>query len=121
MNGSPTLPDAPCSTPHRPPTKTLRTFIASIFGSREREANPKMSKTIGAAEFKATCLRVIKQINRDGESVVVTRHGRPVAVVSPAPADAESPFLVGAMRGSVLGYDDPFEPAADPADWTALR
>lgn len=80
-----------------------------------------MSKTIGAAAFKATCLRVIKQINRDGESVVVTRHGRPVAVVSPAPADAESPLLVGAMRGSVLGYDDPFEPAADPADWTALR
>lgn len=93
----------------------------SIFRSREREANPRMTKTIGAAAFKATCLRVIKQINRDGESVVVTRHGRPVAVVSPAPAEAESPPLVGAMRGSVLGYDDPCEPAADPADWTALR
>ena len=40
---------------------------------------------------------------------------------SPAPAEAESRPLVGAMRGSVLRYDGPFEPAADPADWTVLR
>lgn len=50
-----------------------------------------MSRTIGAAEFKATCLRVIKQMNQDREPVVVTRH------------------------------DDPFEPAADPAEWSAQR
>lgn len=80
-----------------------------------------MSRTIGAAEFKATCLRVIKQMNQDREPVVVTRHGQPVAIVSPVVADPERPLVVGAMRGSVLRYDDPFEPAADPAEWSALR
>ena len=35
---------------------------------------------------------------------------RPVAV----PAPDESPSIVGAMRGSVLAYHDPFRPAADP-------
>lgn len=77
-----------------------------------------MSRTIGAAAFKATCLRVIQQVNRDREPVVVTKYGRPVAVVSPAPMDGEQELVFGAMRGSVLGYDDPFEPAADPDDWS---
>ena len=80
-----------------------------------------MTKTIGAAQFKATCPRVIKQMNQDREPVVVTKHGRPVAVLSPVPPDPEGPLVVGVMRGSVLRYDDPFEPAADPADWSASR
>ena len=37
------------------------------------------------------------------------------------PADAGRNLVVGAMRGSVLGYDEPFGPAVDPADWSALR
>ena len=80
-----------------------------------------MAKTIGAAEFKATCLRVIKQMRRDGEPVTITNRGRPVAVLSPAPAPGARPSLIGAMRGSVLHYDDPFGPAADPSDWNAAR
>ena len=47
---------------------------------------------------------------------------RPVAVLAPPPPAADArPPIVGAMRGTVLKYDDPFLPAADPADWTALR
>ena len=34
---------------------------------------------------------------------------------------AARPPLVGAMRGTVLKYEDPFLPAADPADWSAPR
>ena len=80
-----------------------------------------MAKTIGAAEFKATCLRVIKQMERDGEPVTITNRGRPVAVLSPAPAPGTNPSIIGAMRGSVLGYDEPFAPATDPSDWNAAR
>lgn len=84
-----------------------------------------MTKTLGAAEFKATCLRVIKQMARDGKPVTITNRGRPVAVLSPvlspAPAPATRPQVIGAMRGSVLGYDSPFSPAADPSDWIATR
>lgn len=45
-----------------------------------------MSKLVSATVFKATCLRVIEQMNRDREPVVVTKRGRPVAIVSPVPA-----------------------------------
>ena len=80
-----------------------------------------MAKTLGAAEFKATCLRVIKQMERDGEQVTITNRGRPVAVLSPAPPPVTRPSIIGAMRGSVLGYDGPCSPATDPSDWTATR
>ena len=80
-----------------------------------------MGKNMGAAEFKAACLRVIRQMGHDGEPVTITNRGRPVAVLAPPPAVEDRPSLVGAMRGSVLQYDDPFLPAADPSDWTATR
>ena len=80
-----------------------------------------MAKTIAAAEFKATCLRVIKQMGRDGQPVTITNRGRPVAVLSPVPGPGKRSSIIGAMRGSVLAYDDPFAPATDPSDWNAAR
>ncbi len=38
-----------------------------------------MTTMIGAAEFKARCLRVIRQINTNGKKVTITRWGRPAA------------------------------------------
>ena len=75
-----------------------------------------MTTMIGAAEFKARCLRVIRQMNTDGKRVTITRRGRPVAVLSPVQPSDEHPSIIGAMRGSVLAYHDPFRPAADPSD-----
>ena len=42
-------------------------------------------KTIAATEFKAKCLRVITQMNKDHEPVTITKRGQPVAVLSPLP------------------------------------
>ncbi len=78
-----------------------------------------MAKVMGATEFKAKCLRVINRMNKDREPVTITNRGRPVAVLSPVQALGESPSIIGAMRGSVLAYHDPFRPAADSSDWSA--
>jgi len=78
-------------------------------------------KTVGAAEFQSRCLRLIKQMNRDGEPLTVTNRGRPVAILSPLPEQAPSASIIGAMAGSVLAYDDPLAPAADPSEWASLR
>lgn len=80
-----------------------------------------MGKTIGAAEFKASCLRVIDEMNQDREPVIITKRGKPVAVLSPVETDEKPRSIIGAMRGSVLRFDDPFSPAADPKDWDAVR
>ncbi|WP_051903735.1 type II toxin-antitoxin system Phd/YefM family antitoxin [Neorhizobium vignae] len=41
------------------------------------------AKTIAAAEFKATRLRLIDEMNESGESITITKRGRPVAVLTP--------------------------------------
>jgi len=78
-------------------------------------------KTIAATAFKAGCLRVIRQVGRDREPVTITRRGHPVAVLSPLPDASKPSSIIGAMQGSVLSYNAPFESAADPVDWATLR
>lgn len=40
-------------------------------------------KTIKASEFKAKCLRLMDEVASSGESLVVTKNGRPVACLVP--------------------------------------
>ena len=80
-----------------------------------------MSKVVGAAEFKAKCLNLIDQMRNDDESIVITKRGKPVAVLSPARDTTGRKSIIGAMKGSVLRYDDPLSPAVEPQDWDALR
>ena len=80
-----------------------------------------MRKTVAASEFQAKCLRIINEMAEDGEPVTITNRGRPVAVLSPVRQEQAEQSIVGAMKGSVLAYDDPFQPSADPTDWNAVR
>lgn len=68
------------------------------------------AETISASEFKAKCLEIFDLLsNRKLDRVVVTKRGRPVAVVLPPSDDtAAVEGLYGFMEGSVLvpdGYD----------------
>ena len=81
-----------------------------------------MSRTMGVAAFRKACTQMIAQVAEDRQPVTITKHGRPVAVLSPTPAgDDDKPRIIGAMRGSVSRYDDPFAPAVDPSEWEALQ
>ena len=80
-----------------------------------------MAKSLGVTEFRKTCLRVIRQLEKDGEPVTITHRGRPVAVLAPVPLSGGRSSIIGAMRGSVLDYDRPFAPATDPSDWATAR
>jgi prevent-host-death family protein len=79
-----------------------------------------MGKRIGAAAFKANCLRILDEVERSGEPVTVTKRGRPVAEVKPV-KKRERRSIIGAMRGTVLRYDRPFDPAIEPDEWHANR
>lgn len=69
---------------------------------------------VGSAEFKARCLELVDHVRESRAEYVVTRHGRPVAKLVPVDRAASTGF-VGSMKGSVLGYDAPFEPV--PGSW----
>lgn len=78
-------------------------------------------KLVGSAEFKANCLKIIDQINKDKQSVTITKRGNPVARLLPVDDRKAKGSIVGAMKGSVLRYDDPFAPVAETSDWNATR
>jgi prevent-host-death family protein len=62
-------------------------------------------RRIPAGEFKAKCLALLDEVSETGQSVVVTKRGRPVARVSPVKASATRPLL-----GSVLKERDLMTP-----------
>ncbi|WGD30449.1 prevent-host-death protein [Ancylobacter sp. WKF20] len=76
------------------------------------------TRKVAATQFKAECLRLIDEIGASGESLTITRHGKPVAMLSPIP-EAAPAGLIGARRGRVMRYVDPFGPATQAEDWAA--
>jgi prevent-host-death family protein len=55
---------------------------------------PRPLKEITATQFKAKCLRLLDQVAETGETLVITKHGRPVARLEPPPRPDD-------LRGSV--------------------
>ena len=63
---------------------------------------------VSTAEAKNRLPELIRAVE-DGEQVVITRHGRPVAQLAPPPPPARKPRL-GGMAGKIRflpGWDDP--------------
>jgi prevent-host-death family protein len=72
---------------------------------------------IGAGEFKARCLQLMDEVDRDGVELVITKRGRPVAKLVPVTPPAATDIF-GAMRGTVRITGDIVGP--DPDDWGDL-
>jgi len=60
-------------------------------------------RTIPAGEFKAKCLAIMEEVQTRGETVVITKRGKPVVRVTPledsATAIAAQDSIFGFMRG----------------------
>jgi prevent-host-death family protein len=64
-----------------------------------------MGKMIGAAEFKAHCLRILDEVERTGEPITITKRGRPVAEVKPLKPRPKKLFF-GCMANPEYRFDD---------------
>jgi prevent-host-death family protein len=63
---------------------------------------------VSTAEAKNRFTELIRMVE-NGEQVVITRHGRPVAQLAPPPAERRKAIL-GGMKGRIRllpGWDDP--------------
>jgi prevent-host-death family protein len=76
-------------------------------------------KTMSAAEFKTHCLRVMDEVRKRREPVVVTKKGVPVAKL--VPVDEPSGDIFDALKGQVEIVGDIVSPTTSPEDWDALR
>jgi prevent-host-death family protein len=75
-----------------------------------------MATTIAAGEFKAKCLKLLDKVAKDRQPLIITKHGKPVAQVTPMPAREN---IVGSMKGSVLWMGDIISPI--DVEWDALK
>jgi prevent-host-death family protein len=72
--------------------------------------------SIPAAVFKAECLKLMDEVARTGQPVVITKHGKPVAQLVPVAAEPTS--LFGYMKNTVTIQGDIVGPTDD--SWNAV-
>jgi prevent-host-death family protein len=75
-----------------------------------------MATSIPAGQFKAKCLKLLDQVAATRESLIVTKHGKPVAQLVPIAGQND---FVGSMRGSVLRMGDIVSPL--DVEWEATK
>lgn len=76
-----------------------------------------MAAIIPAGEFKAKCLKLLDQVAEKRETLVITKHGKPVAQV--VPISAKRRDIVGSMKGSVTILGDIISPP--DVEWDAMK
>ena len=74
-----------------------------------------MNRTVPITEFRNQCLRLIDEVKATGDTLVVTKHGRPLAAVVPV-VDNPPKSIIGWSSEIRLG-DDLTRPAIPPEDW----
>lgn len=78
-----------------------------------------MIEHISKSKFKAKALEYFRRVEASGEPIVITEHGKPKLELRPYADPKRDPFEI--LKGSVLWYDRPFDPAVDEDDWDVLK
>lgn len=75
-------------------------------------------RTIGASDFKAKCLRILEEVAKRGDTVIVTKRGKPLAKL--VPLERERKPLKGRWKGLAKTKGDIvyFDTSQD---WEVLR
>jgi prevent-host-death family protein len=76
-------------------------------------------KTMAAGAFKANCLAVMDEVKNRRETVVITKHGHPVAKLVPVNTEVDEIFGFFSGKGSV--NDDVISPALSAKEWGGLK
>ncbi len=74
---------------------------------------------INATEFKAKCLKLVDEVARTREPIIVTKHGKPVAKVVPIELETEPAHTgFGCMAGTIKITGDIITPIEQ--EWSAI-
>ncbi len=76
-------------------------------------------KKMAAGSFKIHCLAVMDEVQAKRETVVITKHGKPVAKLIPADKSSDDIYNFLAGKGSITG--DVVSPAILREDWGKLK
>lgn len=77
--------------------------------------------TITISKFKATCLAVLDNVKRTGRSVLVTRHGKPIAIIDPPPPPQKKESWLGSFKSKGKISGDIVSPVVSENAWHVLN
>jgi prevent-host-death family protein len=98
--------------------QTCRATIKVVSYSDHFFMKSKNTAPIPATQFKAQCLAILDTVQRKRTTVVISKHGKPVAKLVPIDADPV-PSLYGSMKGTGREIGDIVAPIED--DWDAVE
>ena len=74
---------------------------------------------MAAGAFKANCLAVMDDVQAKHETVVITKHGKPVAKL--VPVEPQGDDIFGFLRGKVTITGDVVSPTLSRREWGNLK
>jgi prevent-host-death family protein len=75
-------------------------------------------KKMAAGSFKTNCLAIMDEVQATHETVLITKHGKPVAKLVPASDSGDDIFGFLAGKGTIIG--DVVSPALSAEEWGSL-
>jgi prevent-host-death family protein len=79
---------------------------------------------IPAAEFKAKCLAIMDEVEANGETIVITKRGKPVARLAPLEAPHEiqpNTSIFGFMKGKATIVGDIVQSLYTDEEWQEME
>lgn len=76
---------------------------------------------ITISKFKATCLAVLDSVKKTGRPVLVTRHGKPIAMIDPPPPPQKKESWIGSFKSKGKITGDIMAPAVSENEWHAMN
>lgn len=76
-------------------------------------------KTMAAGTFKTNCLAVMDEVQARKESVLITKHGKPVAKLVPISENKDEIYNFLGGKGMILG--DVVGPAIPLEEWGRIK
>jgi prevent-host-death family protein len=76
-------------------------------------------KKMAAGSFKTNCLAVMDEVQAKHETVVITKHGKPVAML--VPVNSETDEIYNFLKGKGAVTEDVGSPALSPEEWGELK
>ena len=74
-------------------------------------------KKVSVSEFRSHLYRLVRQVQRNKRSILITRFGKPIAEIRPI----ANSNIIGFTRGRAKILGNIISPASDPDDLEVLR
>ena len=76
---------------------------------------------ITISKFKATCLAVLDNVKKTGQPVMITRRGKPIAVIDPPPLPEKKKSWIGSFKNKGKITGEIITPVVDESEWHVFK